>query len=175
MEEPAGHAPVVVSPRMAPEDRVDLLVFAAGVAALLVPASALVWLLSGLVGSVVAFLILNLVLLPVALRTVGRLRIDQAGIRFGRRAGRPAFLPWNSIRSIRPASRREVVLRGWLLPPIPPREATRSMTSVGHYRIEWEGGYTFYPPLEELAFRSAVERWASPGVVGWAARRAGRA
>jgi hypothetical protein len=92
------------------------------------------------------------------------LRLDASGMTFGRRLGTPRHLGWERITSIRPASSAEVIRQGWLWPVLPPREATRSLTSEGHYRIAWDRRFCFFPPLDEHAFRSAVERWA-PGVL----------
>jgi len=92
-------------------------------------------------------------------RTVRAIHMNGAGIRFVRWYGTPDFLPWEQVQNIRPATRQEVIFQGWLQVPLHPREATASLSSEGHYRIEWENGFTFYPPLDESAFREAVLRW----------------
>lgn len=97
--------------------------------------------------------------------TVHWLRLDAEGITFGRRWGGPKHLPWAEVRRIRPAPPREVIVRGWLLPPFPAREGTRAMTAEGHYAIEYGSGkVTYYPPVEEHRFLAAVREWC-PGVV----------
>jgi hypothetical protein len=152
-------APIIVRPNRALEDRTDIAVVAAAAALLVLAAGALLLLVYEAFGPGPTILILPLLSIGFSLHAVEWLRIDEQGIRFGRRWGTPKFLPWTAVRHIRPATRREVVLFGWLWPPFPPREATRALTSVGHYRIEWEGGYCYFPPDDEGTFRRAVERW----------------
>jgi hypothetical protein len=101
---------------------------------------------------------------PVALvayaTVVHSLRLDADGITFKRWWGVPRHLPWSEVRRIRRAPPREVVVRGWLWPPVPPREATRSMTAEGHYAIEYGAGkVTYYPPENEADFLTAARRW----------------
>jgi hypothetical protein len=97
--------------------------------------------------------------------SVSALELDDMGIRFRRFAGRPRFLSWDNLKGVRRAERAEVVLRGWLLPPIPPRAAARSVTSMGHYRFDWQGGSTYFPPADEAALLAHLERsWG--GVIG---------
>jgi len=50
------------------------------------------------------------------------------------------------------------VLRGWLLPPLPPRAAALTLTSIGHYRFDWAGGSCYFPPADEAALLGAIER-----------------
>lgn len=86
------------------------------------------------------------------------LRIDAVGLRLGRHAGL-RVVRWEDVTGIRPASRREVILHGWLFPPVPPREATRCSSSLGHYRIDHRRGYFYFPPADEKQFLGAVEFW----------------
>lgn len=95
----------------------------------------------------------------VTLTLVHWMRIDATGLRLGRLAGWPKSVRWEDVTGIRPASRSEVIVRGWLLPPVPPREATRCLSSLGHYRIDYRGGYFFYPPADEERFLKAVAFW----------------
>jgi hypothetical protein len=90
---------------------------------------------------------------------VSRLSIDGAGVAFKRSLGQPRFLRWSDIQSIRPAPRREVFLQGWLR-PWPTREPTRTMSAYGHYRIEWTGGFLFFPPKDPALFQRAVGKFA---------------
>ena len=113
-----------------------------------------------LVGGIVVFYPLSMVLsIVVTLSTVHWLRIDAAGLTFGRALGRHRRLPWGSITEIAPAPADEVVRRGWLWPPVPPREATRSMSAEGHFRIRTRERVLYYPPADEAALRAAIERW----------------
>ncbi len=93
---------------------------------------------------------------------VHSLRLDAEGITFQRRWGRPRHLPWSRVHRIRPAPPREVIVRGWLWPPVPPREATRVMTAEGHYAIEYGAGkVAYYPPADESVFLDAARRWGA--------------
>jgi hypothetical protein len=65
-------------------------------------------------------------------------------------------IPWANVESIEEASQAELVLRGWLWPRFPPREYTASMTSIGHYRICWQGGTAYFPPKDVQQFLYAV-------------------
>ena len=97
--------------------------------------------------------------------SVSALELDDTGVRFRRAIGRPRFLAWDRVTAVRRADRAEVVLRGWLLPPLPPRAAARSITSLGHYRFDWDGGSCYFPPADEAALLAWLERsWS--GVIG---------
>ena len=103
--------------------------------------------------------------LALALYSVSAIELDDVGIRFRRMIGRPRFLAWDRVTAVRRADRAEVVLRGWLLPPLPPRAAARSITSIGHYRFDWKGGSCYFPPMDEAALLAHIERsWS--GVIG---------
>ena len=112
-----------------------------------------------------AFLLAALVVIALAALSVTAIELDDAGIRFRRLAGRPRFLSWDNVTAVRRADRAEVVLRGWLLPPLPPRAAARSVTSMGHYRFDWAGGSCYFPPADEAALIAHLER-AWGGVIG---------
>ena len=79
---------------------------------------------------------------------VRHISLGEDGIKFHRLLGTPKFLPWSRITSISPASRRELILRGWLWPIFPAREMTASLTSLNHYRIAWVDGFCYYPPRD---------------------------
>ena len=112
-----------------------------------------------------AWMVFYLLILLGAATTVHWLRLDATGISFGRRIGAPRFLPWSDVHRIRRATPREVIVRGWLLPPLPAREGTRSMTAKGHYAIEYgTRKVAYYPPADELEFLAAVRQWC-PGAL----------
>jgi hypothetical protein len=164
---------VLIRPQLAPQGARDLnrSVLAGGfvllqLLGLPVLVGSVVYLLAengfwALLAGYAAFLLLALY---VGLHAVGWLKLDSSGITFGRRLGTPKLLRWDQITEIRPATSAEVVRHGWLWPALRPREATRSLTSEGHYRIKWDQQFCFFPPADEHAFRAAVERWA-PGVL----------
>lgn len=88
--------------------------------------------------------------------TVKEIRLTETGIEFGRIFGTPKYLAWGQISSIERASTREVILQGWLWPMFPAREMTPSLTSVGHYRIVYQGGYVYYPPRNAEEFEGLI-------------------
>ena len=162
--------PVVIRPHALPRDARDA--FIAVVATFLIGAAlflvgfAVVDLFRGpRTAAIVGFIIALVALGSIALRTVRGIELDDTGIRFRRMVGGPRFLSWDNVTAVRRADRAEVVLRGWLLPPIPPRAPARSVTSIGHYRFDWKGGFCYFPPAEEAALIAHLERsWG--GVIG---------
>lgn len=90
---------------------------------------------------------------------VTHLTLSSEGIRFHRILGGPKFLPWKRVRSIVPASRSEVVLKGWLWPIFPAREMSSSLSSLGHYRIEWDKGSCYFPPTQPEAFEKFFKQY----------------
>jgi hypothetical protein len=92
----------------------------------------------------------------ILLFTVEKLTIRPDGIQFHRVFGAPKFLAWERIVLVQAVSRRELIWRGWIWPPFPPRESSVSMTSVGHYRIDWDGGCRFFPPADAQQFETWV-------------------
>ena len=105
-----------------------------------------------------ALVLAGLVVIGVGLCSVSALELDDTGIRFRRIAGSPRFLSWDRVVAIRRADRAEVVLRGWLLPPLPPRAPALTLTSLGHYRFDWDGGFCYFPPADEHALLAILER-----------------
>jgi hypothetical protein len=89
--------------------------------------------------------------------TVRGLVLSPQGMRFLRLLGKPSFLAWDQIRSVAPAPRSEVILRGLLWPPLFPREMTASLTLHGHYRIEYRGGFCYYPPADPKLFEAYLD------------------
>ena len=75
--------------------------------------------------------------------------------------GSPGKIPWADVESIEPASPDEVVVHGWLWPRFPMREMTPTLTSVGHYRIRWQGGAAYFPPrdVQQFLYAMDVGRW----------------
>lgn len=93
----------------------------------------------------------------MSLFVVQHLRCDEEGLEFVRAFGNRKKIPWTAVESIEEASRAEVVLCGWLWPRFPPREFTASWTSVGHYRIRWQGGTAYFPPKDVQRFLYAMQ------------------
>jgi hypothetical protein len=159
---------VVLRPNVAPEDWRDaLLTFAAGlplvgvVMFVVAIAAAMGYAATRDVGFArfAAMAALLAVVLEASVTGVRWLRVDAGGIRFGRHRGTPRSIPWGDVLSVEPAPRREVVVRGWLWPPLARREPTGSLSSFGHYRIEYRGGTCYFPPVDAVAFRAAIRRW----------------
>jgi hypothetical protein len=175
---------VLVRPRIAPAGWGDGLRTLAVVAAAVCAVAGLCRLASGLLTSgpaprtwpllVVPVLVLALSVVLMLTR-VGWLKLSAEGMRFGSWLEQRKPVPWSDIRSVRPASSAEVIVRGWLWPPVPPREATPTFSSVGHYRIETRRGVRYFPPLAEGEFVEAVARWAPHAIsdpsTAWAAPR----
>jgi hypothetical protein len=91
-----------------------------------------------------------------ALYSVASIAVNDRGIVFSRIFGNPKFLAWQDIKEIAPASRRELILHGWLWPLLPAREMTPSLTSMGHYRIAWTKGWCYFPPQDAESFLRLV-------------------
>lgn len=106
---------------------------------------------------------LGLYLLFAAHR-VRSLDVGIDGIRFNRWLGRPKLIPWDQFRSAGIATRRELVLRGWLWPPFPAREMTPSYTSLGHCRFDYTGGYCYYPPANAEQLLNVIESYKGLGI-----------
>jgi len=87
---------------------------------------------------------------------VRRLTVSATGLQFHRILGSPKFLPWERISSVALASRRELIIRGWLWPPFPPRECSACLSATQHYRIMWNSGFCYYPPAEPQLFEQFV-------------------
>ena len=162
--------PLVIRPHAAPRDVRDA--FIAFVALCLIAAAVLLLayvpvriVLDPFPAATVALVVAGLVVGALGAYSVSAIELDDAGIRFRRVFGRPRFLAWDNVTAVRRADRAEVVLRGWLLPPLPPRAAARSVTSLGHYRFDWKGGSCYFPPADEAALLAHIER-AWGGVLG---------
>ena len=85
--------------------------------------------------------------------------LSKEGIRFHRILGKPKLLPWDVIKSIEIAPRRELILKGWLWPLFPHREMSASLTSVGHYRISWGEDCYYYPPNDPEVFERYLGKY----------------
>ncbi len=86
------------------------------------------------------------------------LSIHTLGIDFHRPLAKPKLVYWEQLLSIRPARPREVFMLGWVLWPLG-RELTPTKSIHGHYRIEWTGGVSFFPPLDPRLFEHAIRRF----------------
>ena len=111
------------------------------------------------------FFVILLPALFAMLNSVRKLTLDQDGIQVHRLLGGPRFLHWEQVRRIVPASREEVLLWGYLLPPLPAKATMNTISYLGHYRIDWEGGMFYFPPREADEFERAVRRWRSEAMV----------
>jgi hypothetical protein len=90
--------------------------------------------------------------------SVEKLTIDQDGIRFHRLFGSPKFLAWERIVEVEEAPQSELIIRSWIWPPFPAREMTACLSSIGHYRITWDGGYCYFPPADVPQFEALVAK-----------------
>jgi hypothetical protein len=161
---------VVVRPALAPEDAADaLLTLGAALVILLelLVLPTLAWFAAGR-GSPYAMPAAYTVWTAQVLYVVGTavhwLKLDERGIHLG--SWKRRMVPWSYVTAVRPAGPAEVVVFGWLWPPIPPRDGTRSLTSRGHFAIEHRGGVHYFPPADPAAFLDAVRRWAPHALGG---------
>ena len=92
-----------------------------------------------------------------SLFVVEHLRCDEEGLELVRKRGPRQKISWASVESIEEASQAEVVLCGWLWPRFPPREYTTCWSSLGHYRIRWQGGTAYFPPKDVQRFLYAMQ------------------
>jgi hypothetical protein len=103
-----------------------------------------------------ALLAALLVYVAFLLLSVWSVSLSHEGIRFKRVLGGPKLIPWSELTSVTEVSRSELISRGWLWPLIPAREMTACLSSLGHYKIAWRGGFCYYPPADAPAFESTV-------------------
>lgn len=90
------------------------------------------------------------------LLTVWSIELNEEGIQFRSCFGTPNFLGWHEILDVQPASRKELLIQGWLWPVFPMREITTCLSSKGHYRIESTKGIHYYPPKDTNEFEEAI-------------------
>jgi len=92
-----------------------------------------------------------------SLFVVKHLRCDEGGLEFVRALGPGKKISWARVESIEEVSRAAVVLCGWLWPRFPPREYSTCWSSIGHYRIRWQGGTAYFPPKDLQRFLYAMQ------------------
>lgn len=108
------------------------------------------WTAAILVAAIIYFVFMSLV--------VTALRVTSEGIHFLRRFGNPKFLSWEQIKSVSVAPPKELIIYGWLWPLLPAREMTASFSCLQHYRIQWQNGYCYFPPLDTELFEHCVSQ-----------------
>jgi len=155
---------VTFSPRVATQDGLDvLLAFLVGglLAAILfgLPALIAFFFTHSFIVAAAAFIIFYLGYLAFS---VWSLSASDHGLRFHRLLGGPQLIPWCHITSIREVGRAEVILHGWIWPLFPPREFTACPSSLGHFRIDYDGGHIYYPPRDADQFRQFVAARLTP-------------
>jgi len=122
------------------------------VPAALVYAATHSWIAAWLAAAVIYVVCMSLV--------VTALRITSEGIHFIRLCGSPKFLSWKQIEGISLAPPKELIIYGWLWPPLPAREMTASLSCLQHYRIQWTNGYCYFPPADVELFEQRVnQQW----------------
>jgi hypothetical protein len=97
-------------------------------------------------------------LIALARAVVGSMTLDARGIHLARPAG-SKFIAWKDVTFVRRADRAEAVISGIGL-PLEQSDATRSLTSLGHFAILYRKGTIYFPPADEAAFLAAIRRWA---------------
>lgn len=91
--------------------------------------------------------------------SVSKLVVTPAGIHLSRILGSPKFIAWSTIESIEVAPRSELIWHGWLWPIFSANEMTPSFTSVGHYRIRYNGTLVYFPPNDPVSFIAAIRAY----------------
>jgi hypothetical protein len=154
----ASDSEITFSPRVATQDWLDVLLAALlgvllAVALFGLPAIIVFLVTHSTLAAVATFVIVYLCFLAFS---VWSLSGSDYGLRLHRLLGGPRVIPWSQITSIREVCRAEVIIQGWLWPLFPPREFTPCLSSVGHFRIDYDGGHIYYPPRDIEKFRSFV-------------------
>ena len=153
--------------RLMPRDIVDVML--AGllvplvIAMFWVPPVATIWLTSlaglgalGVVAGLVVGTMCFIGVLFVGGLDVQRAVVSRRGIELVRDAGAPTLIRWRDLRRVAEATRWEVFRRVWLWPGLPPRGSIMGMSTLHHFRIEWQGGCYYFAPADPAAFRQAV-------------------
>jgi len=162
------HLTLKIKPRTLPRDFSDVLIglFVAlpvQVATLFFLPSGLVWWITG--SPILGFLTLLVIYAVWLCFTVWSLELSADGIRFARFCGAPKFLRWEDITDISEAPRREVVIHGWLWPMFPAREMTPALSALGHFRIRWRYGISYFPPAQTEEFRRQIDEFRAKKAV----------
>ncbi|UUZ54303.1 PH domain-containing protein [Massilia sp. H-1] len=151
---------LIFKPRVAPRNGTDVLI-TTGVGLLQV------LVLIGIPGMIVLAVTRDLriaMLSILAINTlflfmsVTKVIVSDEGIRLSRVLGGPRLIAWESVKRVEEAPRRELIVRGWLWPIFPPREFTTSLSSLGHYRIEFGDKSVYFPPKDAAKFVAAVQQ-----------------
>ena len=155
---------VTFSPRVATQDGLDALlaVLIGGLlTAILFGMPALIAFLitHSVILAATTFIIVYLIFLAFS---VWSLSASDHGLRLHRLLGGPRLIPWGHITSVREVSRAEVILDGWFWPLFPRRESTPCLSSLGHFRIDFDGRHIYYPPRDVDQFRQFVAARLTP-------------
>lgn len=148
-----------IKPRTAPRDVIDIMVGAPigliqASLAIGVPSLAVALILNPLAGALACLTLCGMSFLLM----VTSLEVQEDGILFRRVLLKPKKLAESEIVSVEEASRREVVIHGWLWPPWPfAREMTACLSARQHFRIQWKGGYCYFPPRDVDHFRKVID------------------
>ena len=149
--------PLILEPRVRPQSFADgALATAVGVFQLLVFALPGVLAFAFFQSDWPAIALLVAVPVFFNLHCISQTSLDATGIHFKRVLGTPKTLLWSEITSVREASSAEVVFSGWLWPFFPAREMTPSLTTIGHFRIQFADRWVYFPPKEPEKFLEYV-------------------
>ncbi|HEY0064136.1 MAG TPA: hypothetical protein VGC21_18615 [Telluria sp.] len=148
----------IFKPRIAPRNLPDLLITASvgllQVLILIGLPGALAYVLSR--NPVVTLVCMTAANVLFALFSVSKVVLVAEGIRFSRALGSPKLIAWDAITGVAEAPRKELIVRGWLWPIFPARELTTTLTSLGHYRIDYGQRSVYFPPRDGAAFVAAI-------------------
>lgn len=157
---------IVVRPRVQPHGIADaclslLLILPFQISILFLPFGLVTYLFTESLEKTALAIVIAVIVF--SLFSVSKLTLSTEGIRFHRILGSPQFIPWEKIRSVHQVTRKELIIFGWLWPPFPAREMSASLSSIGHYRIEWETGFCYFPPANVVEFEADIHRFIGTG------------
>jgi hypothetical protein len=150
---------LIFKPRVAPRDGIDALITTGvGVVQVLalidIPGMIVLALTRDVRITMLSVVAINILFV---LMSVTKIIVSDEGIRLSRVLGGPRLIAWETVKRIEEAPRKELIVRGWLWPIFPPREFTTSLSSLGHYRIEFGERFVYFPPKDEAGFVAAVQ------------------
>ncbi len=93
--------------------------------------------------------------------SVSSISVGEEGIKFKRLFGTPKSLSWSEITAIEPVSPKELIFKGWLWPIFPAKEMSFCLSSNGHFKINYHGGYCYYPPANPENFMAIISQYKS--------------
>ena len=143
--------------RFWPRDKIDYAVMSVACVIGFVCGIAMVIYLRESIGALLAIAGILSVVLGMLLRlNVQHVTATESGLHLGRQWGASRFVEWRDIEGIRRASRREYLFVSYFKPR---HTSPLCMTYRDHFRIDWRGGYFYFPPEEPEVFVETIESY----------------